>query len=291
MTRLAKTLFWTGLGIYGLLLFLLFTLYRLPADRVLGSLLAHMTETPLQVSAESASFSLPLSYALDRIVCEAYWTQGKSRDSLDTLSFGAEWSRVFSGSLPLKGEAILAQGRLEARLGLPLFSRGYLDAKGVAIHVEELSFVQTLLDRRVSGKGEGELRLVGDVRLPSALNGRGFLRVTDGSVESKLPLAGLRTIPFQSISASLMLQKGLLYVNDGEIEGSGVSGTFSGEVKLNDRLSESLLKLTAHLIPGPMMNENEFARQVLASLAEEGEPIIIHLGGTLGSPSVRFEKE
>jgi type II secretion system protein N len=210
---------------------------------------------------------------------------------MDSLYFGPEWSRIFSGSLPLKGEAVLAQGRLEGRLGLPLFSRGYLDAKGYAVHLEELSFVQLLLDRRVTGMGEGELRLIGDVRFPADLNGRGFLRVTDGSVESKLPLAGLHTIPFQSVSASLILQKGLLYVNDGKIEGPGVSGTFSGEVKLNDRLSESPLKLTARLTAGPMMNENEFARQVLASLAEEGEPITIHLGGTLGSPSIRFEKE
>jgi type II secretion system protein N len=291
MTRLTKTFFWTGLGIYGLLLFLLFTFYRLPADRVLENALTRFTDTQTRVSAESVSFSLPLSYALERIACEAYWPQGKSKDRMDSLSFGPEWSRVFSGSLPLKGEAIFAQGRLEARLGVPLFSRGYLDAKGYAVHLDELSFVQLLLDRRVTGMGEGELRLIGDVRFPADLNGRGFLRVTDGSVESKLPLAGLRTIPFQSVSASLIVQRGLLYVNDGKIEGPGVSGTFSGEVKLNNRLSESLLKLTAHLVPGPMMNENEFARQFLASLADEGEPITLYLGGTLGSPSIRWEKE
>jgi type II secretion system protein N len=214
-----------------------------------------------------------------------------SKDRLDSLNLGPEWSRVFSGSLPLKGEAIFAQGRLEARLGVPLVGRGYLDAKGYAIHLEELSFVQILLDRHVSGKGEGELRLIGDVRLPAELNGRGFLRVTDGSLESKLPLAGLHSIPFQSISTLLNIQRGLLFLNNGKIDGPAVSGTFSGEVKLNDRLSESLLKLTAHLMPGPVLNENEFARQVLASLAAEGEPITIHLGGTLGSPSIRWEKE
>lgn len=291
MTRLTKTLFWAGLGIYGLLIFLLFTFYRLPADRVLENLVARFTETPVRVSAERVSFSLPLSYALERIACEAYWPQGKSKDRMESLSFGTEWSRIFSGSLPLKGEAVFAQGRLEARLGVPVLNRGYLDAKGYAIALEELSFLQLLLDRRVTGKGEGDLRLIGDVRFPSDLNGRGFLRVTDGSVESKLPLAGLRLIPFRSISASLVLQKGLLYVNEGTIEGPGVSGTFSGQVKLNDRLSESLLKLTAQLRPGPMMNENEFARQFLASLAEEGEPIILYLGGTLGSPLIRWEKE
>jgi len=36
MTPLKKTFFWTGLGIYGLLLFLLLTLHQLPADRMLG---------------------------------------------------------------------------------------------------------------------------------------------------------------------------------------------------------------------------------------------------------------
>ena len=291
MTRLKKTLFWTGLGIYGLLLFLLLTLIRLPADKTLGKALALWTGIHTLVSAETVSFSLPLSYALERITCEMHWPQGVSKERMDSLTLGLEWSRIFSGSLPLKNESIFARGRVESRLGLPLLGQGYLDARGSGIHLEELSFLEILLDRRVSGQCEGELRLLGDVRLPSGLNGRGLLRVTDGSVESKVPLAGLRTIPFQSISALLIIQKGVLYVNDGEIEGPAVSGTFSGEVKLNDRMSESPVKLTAQLTPESMLNENEFVRQFLASLAAEGEPITIHLGGTLGSPSIRWEKE
>jgi type II secretion system protein N len=291
MTRLKKTLFWTGLGIYGLMLFLLLTLHRLPADRMLGKTLTLWTETQTLVSAETVTFSLPLSYALERISCEAYWPQGVSKDWMDSLVFGPEWSRIFSGALPLKSEAIFARGRVEARLGLPLFRPGYLDAKAYAVHLEELSFVEVLLDRRISGQCEGELRLLGDVRFPSGLNGRGFLRATDGSVESKLPLAGLRTIPFQSITAFLIIQKGVLFLNEGKIAGPAVSGTFSGEVKLDDRMSRSLLNLTAHLTPGPMVHENDLAMQLVASLAVEGEPITLRLKGTLGSPSIRWEKD
>jgi type II secretion system protein N len=291
MTRLKKTLFWTGLGIYGLLLFVLLTLYRLPTDKILGKALTLLTETQTLVSAETVSFSLPLSYALERITCEAHWPQGVSKDRMDSMSFGPEWSRIFSGSVPLKSEAIFAHGRVEARVGVPLLSRGYLDAKGSGIHLGDLSFLEILLDRRVSGKCEGELRLIGDVRFPAGLNGRGFLRATDGSLESKLPLAGLRTIPFQSISAFLIIQKGMLFLNDGKIAGPAVSGTFSGEMKLDDRLRESLLKITANLTPGPMLKENDFAGRFIASLAAEGEPITIHLGGTLGSPSISWEKD
>jgi type II secretion system protein N len=292
MNRVKKTFFWTGLLIYGLLLFLLLTIYRLPADKVLGKALTLFTGTQTLVSAETVSFSLPLSYTLERVTCVAYWPQGVSKDRMDSLIIGPEWSRVFSGSLPLKSEATFARGRVEARLGVPLLSRGYLDAKSSGIHLEDLSFLQVLLDRRMSGKCEGELRLVGDVRFPAGLNGRGFLRATDGALESKLPLAGLRSFPFQSISAFSIIQKGLLFLNDGKIAGPAVSGTFSGEMALNnDRLSESLLKLTAQFTPGPLLNENDLARQLLAALAAEGEPITIHLGGTLGSPSIRWGKE
>jgi len=291
MTRLKKTLFWTGLGFYGLLLFLLLTFHRLPADKMLGKALTLFTGTQTVVSAETVSFSLPLSYALERITCEAHWPQGVSKDWMDSLIFGPEWSRIFSGSLPLKSEMLFARGRVESRVGVPFLGRGYLDAKGSGIHLEDLSFVEILLDRRVSGQCEGELRLTGDARFPTGLNGRGFLRATDGSVESKLPLAGLRTIPFQSISAFLIIQKGVLFLNDGKIAGPAVSGTFSGEVKLDDKLSRSLLNITANLTPGPSFNENDFARQILASLATEGEPITIHLEGTLASPSIRGEKD
>ena len=291
MTRLRKTLFLTGLGIYGLLLFLLLTLIRLPADRAIGKALGLWTGTRTLVSAETVSFSLPLSYALERITCETHWPQGVSKDRMDSLILGLEWSRVFSGSFPFKSESIFARGRVESRLGLPFLGQGYFDARGSAIHLEELSFLETLLDRRVSGQCEGELRLLGDLRLPSSLNGRGSLRVADGSVESKLPLAGLRTIPFQSISSFLVIQKGTLFLKDGEIAGPAVSGTFSGEVKLNDRMSRSLLNITAHLTPGPVLNENDLARQLLASLAAEGEPITVRLEGSLGSPFIRLEKD
>src|SRR4030042_782180 len=119
MTRLKKTLFWTGLGIYGLLLFLLLSLLRLPADKMLGKALTLLTGTQTLVSAETASFSLPLSYALERIACDAYWPQGVSKDRIDSLIFGLEWSRIFSGSLPLKSEAVFARGRVESRVGVP----------------------------------------------------------------------------------------------------------------------------------------------------------------------------
>jgi type II secretion system protein N len=291
MTRRTKTLFWTGLVIYGLLLFLLLTLIRLPADKLLGKAITLVAEAETLVSAETVSFSLPLSYSLERITCEAHWPQGVSKDRMNSLIVGPEWSRLVSGSVPLKTEAIFARGRVEARLGVPLLSRGYLDAKGYDIHLEDLSFMEILLDRRVSGQCEGELRLTGDVRFPASLNGRGFLRATDGSIESKLPLAGLRTIPFQSITAFLIIQKGLLFLNDGRIAGPAVSGSFSGEIKLNDRVSTSRLNIKADLAPGPMLNENDLARQLFASLAAEDEPVTIHLGGTLGSPSIRWGKD
>ncbi len=95
-----------------------------------------------------------------------------------------------------------------------------------------------------------------------ALDGRGFLRATDGSLESKLPLAGLRSIPFQSISVFLMIQEGLLFLNDGKITGPAVSGTFSGEVRLADKLSRSVLNIKAILTPGPLLKRKRFGKTI-----------------------------
>jgi hypothetical protein len=89
----------------------------------------------------------------------------------------------------------------------------------------------------------------------------------------------------------LIIQKGVLFLNDGNIEGPAVFGTFSGEVKLDEKMSRSLLNITAYLTPGPKVKENELARQLVASLAPEGEPVTIRLQGTLGSPSIKWEKD
>jgi type II secretion system protein N len=291
MTRHSKTLIWVGLGIYGLLLLLLLSLYRLPVDKMLGKALTLWTETPTLVSAETVSFSLPLSYSLERLNCEAHWPQGVSKDLIDSLEFSTEWSRIFSGSLPLKSVAIFARGQVETRLGLPFLGRGYLDTRGSGIHIGDLSFVDVLLDRRVSGRCEVELSLTGDVRFPKGLDGRGFVRALDGSLESKLPVAGLSTIAFQSISAALLIQEGVVHLTDGKIAGPAVSGTFAGEVQLDERMSRSLLNIAARFTPGPQLTENDLARKMVTSLAAEGEPIAIRLEGTLGSPSIRWEKD
>lgn len=291
MIHAKNIFFWVALGIYGLLLFLLLTLYRLPADKMLGKALTLWTQTQTRVSAETVSFSLPLSYALEKILWEAHWPQGVSKDRIDSLRFGPEWSGILSGSLPLKMEAVSARGRVEAGLGLPFLGRGYFYANGSTIHLEDISFIGVLLDRRVSGRGEAEVRLLGDVRFPPGLTGRGFLKVTDGSLESKLPLAGLRTIPFRSFSTNLVIQKGVLYLSDGELAGPAVSGTFSGQVKLDNIMSSSILNITAHLTPGPMLTENDTARQLVASLAAEGTPIPVHLRGTFSNPSISWGKD
>jgi type II secretion system protein N len=210
---------------------------------------------------------------------------------MDSLIVSPESSKIFSGSIPLRSGAIIGGGKMEASLGMPFLGRGYLDAKGSRIRLEELSFLEVLLDRRVSGLCEGELRLLGDLRLPSGLDGRGFLRATDGGVESKLPNAELRMIPFQSISATFIVQKGILSLKDGKITGPAVSGTFSGEVKIEDVVDRSLLRLTASLTPGPGLKENNLVRRFLASLAAPGQPINLYMEGTLGSPSIRWGKD
>jgi len=291
MTRPRNIFLWVGLTLYGLLLFLFLSLSRLPVDGILGKIFTLVTGTQAQVSAETVSFSLPLSYALEKVTWEIHWPQGVSKDHADSLVLGPEWSRIFSGSLPLRGAASFARGRMDARLGVPFLRRGYMEAKVFGIHLEDLSFLEILLDRRVSGKGEGELRLMGDFRSPPNMNGRGFVRATEGSVETKLPLAGLSLIPFSSLSATLVIQKGVLFLSDGIIEGPALSGSFSGEVKLGKPLGKSLVKITAHLTPMPMLNENDFAREWLTILGDEGNPITIHLGGPLEGPSIRWEKD
>lgn len=291
MIRPKKIFLWVGLILYGLLLFLFLSLSRLPVDRILGKLFTLVTGTQAQVSAETVSFSWPMSYALEKVTWQIHWPQGVSKDHADSLVFGPEWSNVFSGSLPLKSEANFARGRVQARLGLPFLRRGYMEAKVFGIHLEDLSLLEILLGRRVSGKGQGELRLVGDFRSPPRMNGRGFLRATEGSVETKLPLAGLSLIPFKSVSATLVIQKGVLFLSDGHIEGPALSGSFSGEVKLDKPLGKSLVKITANVTPMPMLDENDFAREWLQILGDQGKPFTIRLGGPLEGPSIRLEKD
>jgi len=106
-----------------------------------------------------------------------------------------------------ESESIFARGRMESRLGLPFLGQGYLDARGSASISKSLSFLEILLDRRVSGQCEGELRLLGDVRLPSGLNGRAIAAGHDGRMESRCLLpAPHHSFPVHQLL--LVIQKG-----------------------------------------------------------------------------------
>jgi len=122
--------------------------------------------------------------------------------------------------------------------------------EAAGIHLEKSSlFLEILLDRACPAsvrRAAASRRRAPPLRLKRP----GLLRVTDGSVESKVALAGFA--PFFPVHQLLFgHQRGTLFLTGTcEIAGPAVFRHLLGEVKLNDRMSRSLLNITAHLTPG-----------------------------------------
>ena len=70
MKRSTKIILWTGFLLYGLALFSVLTLYRLPADKILAKVLEAVTHGQVFVSAQRMSRSLWKGYRLEDLT----WT-------------------------------------------------------------------------------------------------------------------------------------------------------------------------------------------------------------------------
>lgn len=288
-----KIFFWLGLAVYTVILFFFMTFYRLPADKLIAATLENLTEGRLFFRVQKVSPLLPPRYRLEGISYGILLGDTQITDGFSSLTLGPDYMGLFKGYLPIEIKGSMTRGSFHGKTGVSIISGvedSYLMIKTDDLFLEDLNILGPLLNRDIKGKLKSEIKVKGDLTDPTKITGRGYFHLEKGSIDTRIDLPGLERVPFDSISLDFTFKDGKLTLNKGEMGGPMFSGNFSGEIQWEKKLANSRLKITAKLNPGPLLMNNQLARQFFRKGKRENVSLTIKIGGTLKRPSIKWSK-
>jgi type II secretion system protein N len=283
MKRSTKIILWAGFLLYGLALFSVLTLYRLPADKILAKVLETVTHGQVFVSAQRMSPSLWKGYRLKDLT----WTVDSGgtliSERMESLTLSPSFLKLFLGYLPIEAEGVLGGGTFHMSAGVSMVhgaGKGYATLKAEGIRLEDLAVANFLMQRQMKGTLRGEADITGPLNDLRKVSGKGAIFVEDGSVETRLDLLGLKTIPFAKLTLPLTIRNGVATLKGGQIMGPLLTGDLEGQIRLQQDFRASPLQMTATIRPGPSFGDEQTGGPLIA----KDRPLVVQLQGTLSRP-------
>jgi type II secretion system protein N len=280
-----------GAVVYALLLFILMTLWRLPADRWLGYLAERITGGRIVFRAARAAPAFPLGYRLEQISYSVAHGGIPIMARLKGLTVKADPLSLLAANISVTFSADLPSGgSIRGKVGVSAFSgleRGSFTMKVMSASLEEMG-IGAFLERSVKGTVNGELSMKGRITEPSGLTGQGLFVFQNASVDTLMDLAGLKAITFERVRLPFSVREGLVSIEKAEIEGPTFSGTVAGQVRMNKPLDNSALELTARLKPGAALENNPTVSPLLARIRKGTDPVVLNLRGVIAKPSMTW---
>lgn len=293
MSPIKKTVFWVGLSIYTILLFLYLSLFRLPLDKLMDASMAGVTGGMLQVKAQKVSFAFPLHIKMEDValglVCEGNLVE----DKLTSLVISPYCLGIVKGDIPIAIRGAMTGGEVSAKIGISLWrgtDEGYLDLRLRDILLEGLKIPQALLHRDIMGRLRGDLMISGNRRDISTLRGEAHLLIEKGSTSTRFDIPGMERIPFDTMRVAVSMENGIITSKNSDFKGPMFSGNISGQIRLRESASTGTLDLKAEMTPGPLLEKNPVAVEFLKKIRKGSGPVIIKIEGTLNKPSIVWRK-
>jgi type II secretion system protein N len=283
MSQRHKIMLWTGIVVYGLVLFAVLTFYRLPADKILSKALETATQGKVFVSAEKVSSSLWKGYRLENLTWTVQSGSAVVSDRMESLTLSPRYLGLLQGYLPVQMEGVMAKGTFQASAGVSMIhglSKGYASLKALGIDLGALATVDGVLQREIKGKLTAQADFYGPLNELRKLNGQATILVVDGTVDTRVDSLGFRTIPFEKLSLPFTVRNGVASLKGGQLIGPVLAGELEGQIRLLQNLQVSPLQITATMRPGPSLTGEKGG-----SLPMTGDkPFVIQLQGTIGKP-------
>ncbi|MEW6664824.1 MAG: type II secretion system protein GspN [Thermodesulfobacteriota bacterium] len=280
-----------GAVVYALLLFVLVTCWRLPADRWLGYLVERITQGRVGFKAARVAPAFPLGYRFEKVSYTISQGGDPISGQLAALIVKVDFLKLFAAYFPITFRAFPPSGgEIDGKAGISAFrgvNNGFFSMKASGASLDGLG-LGGLLNRGVKGILSGEMAVEGHLSDPSRLAGQGVFLLQKGSVDTQLDFAGLKAIPFERMQLPFSLREGLLSIEKAELVGPMLSGTVVGHVRMNKPLGRSALDLTARFKPGPALEGNPTAGPLLARIRKAGDQIVLKLGGVIANPSMTW---
>ncbi|MDP6180882.1 MAG: type II secretion system protein GspN, partial [Desulfatiglandales bacterium] len=217
----------------------------------------------------------------------------RMKDGFRSLTLGPDYIGLLKGYLPIEIKGSMARGSFHVKTGVSVKSgleASYLTIRVDDLFLEDLNILTPFLRRNIKGKMKSEIKVKGDLTDPTKITGGGHFNLEKGSIGTRIDLPGLEKVPFDSISLGFTFKNGTVTLNKGDMDGPMFSGNFYGEIQWKKKMADSRLKITAKLNPGPLLKNNQLARQFFRKGKRENVPLIIKIGGTLKNHSIKWSK-
>ncbi len=282
-----------GLVLFAVLLFAGLTLARIPVERLIAAKVHDASEGRVSLRMEALDLEFPDRVRMTGVLVRAAAGRSQVQGRLSSLRMRPDYGGLLRGYLPARFRAVSPAGTLVGRMGVSPgkgLRDGYADVRTEGFVLERVSSLSSFLDRGVRGRLSAQVDVRGNLEGLVRAQGKGALRIENGSVEARLGLPGLDRIPFESLEMSFLLENGVLSLPQADMTGPAFSGVFQGDIELRKKLSRSRLRLEGTLTPGPLVLENAFLSRFLQNVLKGEQSVRVLVRGTLESPSVVRDK-
>ena len=174
------------------------------------------------------------------------------------------------------------EGILEGRADI-MANKLMINADLSGVRTKDMSVVQNLANRKISGMLSGKVRYSGNREFAGTVNAK--LTLLNCEVELLTPVFNLESFSFESIAADVTINNRKIQINECIIKGNQADGEISGSVNLKNPLGKSFLNLTGTIKPHHLLIENlqkSFPVKSLLKTGKSGLPISLY--GTIDQP-------
>jgi len=116
------------------------------------------------------------------------------------------------------------------------------------IEIGQISFLQEVLERKMSGRLQGKMLYKG-----KGLNGTlsGNILLADSNIEVSTPVLNLENLSFEKIEADWVFENQMIQMKNGILTGDQVKGSFSGFIRIHTPFNKSNINLNGTFKPQP----------------------------------------
>ena len=246
----------------------------------------------LRFEITDVSFILPPGLKLERCTVRSTEPGSKAFLAATQLYLRLRLLPLLKGTMALTLRSQIYGGSLTGDIRLKPFYdfRQYqLRLRGQGLRLDEQAGISALLGRQLAGKISGDLQFEGHLADIFNSAGGGKLQLEKGSFPIDSPYLTSKFLEGLDISVTFGLSEGIFTIKTCRFEGAGLQGTLNGEVRLQSRLPDSILKLEGRSqIDSAMVNLPPDKRRVAAAFLDRGKPVPFKVRGTIEAPQLRL---
>jgi len=270
----------------GLFLYLLF-----PAEAFKGAVSAYLVKTipAYQIQIDHVTPVLPLGLGLDSVRISQ---QDRLNAQIDEIKLTPKFASLFSEAKTINIQGKAYSGALDGNIDLNQRDDGLhaeILLKLSGIHVDEIEYLQSVIERKLSGRLSAIVTIVNEPGSGDSL--RGNLELTGTRMAFSSPLIKVSEIDFNDVSADFNLNKKVFSLKRLAATGGQITGNLAGTIMIRKPFENSRLNLRGSFMLAEALlagMQDIITKNIFKQLKPGAKGIPVRIYGTIAKPRFSF---